>query len=129
MRRKPEKIEENKFVTKVNRAGGEAIKLSTQGMYGKRGFNDRCVFMYPKVVALFEFKRKGEKAKKLQKARHRKFKKMEIPCYVVFTCAKAWRLLQRLVKEAKTQGRERVKPFGGSEVSRVRSKKVPARVH
>jgi len=129
MRRKPEKIEENKFVTKVNRAGGEAIKLSTQGMYGKRGFNDRCAFMYPGVTALFEFKRKGEKAKKLQKARHRKFKKMEIPCYVVFTCAKAWRILTRLVKEAKKKRALGPDWYDSCRLQGVRTKKLPARVH
>jgi len=111
-RRKPEKIEENKFVAKCNRAGYEAIKLSTQGMYGKRGFNDRCVFAYPCVVALFEFKKVGEKARKLQKARHRKFKQMEVPCYVVFTCAKAWKLLQRRITIAKVRKKKLEASFG-----------------
>lgn len=112
MRRKPEKIEENKFVAKCNRAGYEAIKLSTQGMYGKRGFNDRCVFAFPRVVALFEFKRKGEKAKKLQLARHRKFRKMDIPCYVVYTCEKAWTILQRHIKQAKATRRKLENSWG-----------------
>lgn len=129
MRRKPEKVEENKFVAKCNRARYEAIKLSTQGMYGKRGFNDRCVFAYPRVVVLFEFKRKGEQARKLQKARHRKFKQMDIPCYVVYTCKKAWRILQRHIKEAKALRKKRIKPFGWSDYSQVRSKKLPARVN
>lgn len=98
---RPEKVEENKFRAKVDKMGGEAIKLSTQGMYGKRGFNDRCVFMYPGVVVLFEFKRQGEKARKLQSYRHRKFKKMQIPCYVVFSCKKAVEILKKHIKRAK----------------------------
>lgn len=129
MRRKPEKVEEGKFVTKCNRAGYEAIKLSTQGMYGKRGFNDRCVFAYPCVTVLFEFKRKGEEARKLQKARHRKFKKLRIPCYVVFTCAKAWKLLQREVKRAKALRKWQRRAEEYFEPKRVRAKKLPARVN
>ena len=99
--RKPEKVEENKFVAMVGLAKGEAIKLSTQGMYGKRGFNDRCAFMWPRVVVLFEFKRRGQKARKLQKYRHRRFKEMDIPCYVVYSARKAWKILQEHVREAK----------------------------
>jgi len=138
MRRKPEKIEENKFVTMCNRAEYEAVKLSTQGMYGKRGFNDRCVFAFPGVVALFEFKRIGEEARKLQKARHRKFKKLRIPTYVVYTAKEAWKILQKRIRLAKRIERvyeafrdeETWSIFHAKQEKKgVRTKKLSARIH
>ncbi len=123
-RSKPEKVEENKFVAKCRKHKMLAIKLSTQGMYGRRGLNDRCAFAHPRVTVLFEFKRKGQVARKLQKYMHREFKRMDIPCYVVYTCKKAWSLLQYHIKEARA---DRYPPWNGDP--RVRSKKLPARVH
>lgn len=104
---RPEKVEERKFTAAVGRMKGEAFKLSTQGMYGKRGFNDRCVFIYPGVVVLFEFKRRGKDGKvmKLQRYRHRQFKRMRIPCYVVYTAKRALEILKREIKEAKAKAK------------------------
>ena len=94
MSKKPEKVAERKFARKVEANGGDAIKLSMQGPYGRRGRNDRLVLMPGRVIALFEFKKEGEDPTKLQLFMHRKYRKMGIPVYVVYTCEEAWDFLE-----------------------------------
>jgi hypothetical protein len=104
----PEVVEERKFCRMIDDTPrAEHFKLSTQGMYGKRGFNDRIVFSYPRVTILFEFKRddpnpkKRKGPEKLQKYRHKCFKEMLIPCYVVYKANEAYRIFRREVRKAK----------------------------
>lgn len=107
-----EKTEENKFVKKVESRSGEAIKLQTQGPYGKGGYNDRLVLMPGRVIVLFEFKRQGKSATQRQNYRHRRFKKMGIPCYVVYTSAEAIQILDQEI-------RSQAIPEGGDKVRNI----------
>lgn len=89
-RRRPEKREERKFVSKVaTRLNGEAIKLGTLGPYGVVGRNDRLVLLPGRVVLLIEFKREGEEPTDIQRYRHKKYRKMGFPVYVAITCEEA----------------------------------------
>lgn len=94
MSKKPEKVAERRFARRVDEAGGDAIKLSMQGPYGRRGRNDRLTVMPGRVIVFFEFKKEGEEATKLQSFMHRKYRRMGIPVYVVYTCEEAWDLLE-----------------------------------
>lgn len=98
---KLEKVEEGKFVLKVESHGWVCFKLRNDGPYGKNGFNDRLVLAENSVSALFEFKREGEGAEALQDFRHRCLKKLGHNTYVVYTCEEAYRILLDLVKQAR----------------------------
>lgn len=98
---KPEKIEEKKFVTKIESHGWDCIKLSTQGAYGRTGRNDRQVVASYGVVIFFEFKRIGEEAEKLQDYYHRRLQRMGHKSYVVFTCDEAYKTTLEAVQTAK----------------------------
>ena len=95
---KPEKVAEKKFVRKVKRAGLLIIKLSTAGYYGSRGYNDRLVFAPFGLTVLFEFKREGKHAEKLQDYRHRKLRRLGHKTHVVYTCEEAWKILREEVR-------------------------------
>jgi hypothetical protein len=98
---KPEKVEEKKFVVKVKSHNWICFKLATQGSYGETGYNDRAVWADYGVQVVFEFKRIGEEARKLQDYRHKEFKRLGHKSHVVFTCAEAYRILLALVEAAK----------------------------
>jgi hypothetical protein len=97
---KPEKVEEKKFVTKVESHGWDCIKLSTQGAYGRTGRNDRLVLASYGVVAVFEFKRDGEEAEPLQDFYHRRLAQMGHRTYVVHKSDEAYKILLEIVGEA-----------------------------
>lgn len=97
---KPEKVAEKNFATKVESHGWDCIKLSTQGPYGRGGRNDRLVLASYGIVAVFEFKRDGEEAEKLQDFYHRRLEQMGHKTYVVYRCDEAYKILLELVNEA-----------------------------
>jgi hypothetical protein len=97
---KPEKVEEKKFVDKVESHGWDCIKLSTQGPYGRTGRNDRLVLASYGIVVVFEFKRDGEDAEPLQDFYHRRLKQMGHITHVVYRCAEAYKILIDLVNSA-----------------------------
>lgn len=116
-RRKREIIEENKFVRKARRLGWEAVKLTTAGPYGSRGYNDRVLFGPYRTVVLFEFKREDEVAEPLQDYRHRRLRRLGHKTHVVYTASEAleiaWKEIQaqevsvkmRRVRNRKTRSR------------------------
>lgn len=100
---KPEKVEEKKFVDKVESHGWDCIKLSMQGGYGRAGRNDRLVLASYGITVIFEFKRDGEDAEPLQDFYHRRLKQMGHKTYVVYRCAEAYKILLEIVNAAATK--------------------------
>src|ERR1700739_2347358 len=100
---KLEKVEEKKFVLKVEACGWFTYKLQMIGPFGKKGYNDRIVWADHGVSALFEFKQEGEVAEKLQDYRHRQLKALGHHIYVVVFAEEAFNILIRLVEEAKAE--------------------------
>lgn len=106
---KPEKVEEKKFVAKVEAHGFDCPKLATVGPYGRVGRNDRIVLASYGITALFEFKRDGEdkqgvkthQPEKIQDYYHEKLQKLRHHHYVVYTCDEAYSILMALVRKAK----------------------------
>lgn len=103
---RPEKVEEKKFVAKIESHGYECIKIATQGPFGRTGRNDRLVIASYGVSAFFEFKRDGEEAEKLQGYFHKKFTALGHKTYVVYRSEEAYRILMGLVEEAKARSIE-----------------------
>jgi hypothetical protein len=100
---KLEKVEENKFVRKCESRGWPCIKLATQGGYGRKGYNDRLVLAPFGTTAVFEFKRIGEVARKLQDYRHRRLARLSHNTYVIYSSDAAFKILKALVKAAKAK--------------------------
>jgi hypothetical protein len=101
-----EKVAEKRFVTVINKIGGEAIKLGTMGPFGVIGRNDRLTLLPGKVVVLIEFKREGKKPTEIQKLRHAKYKAMGFKCKVAFTTEEALRhCAEALQTKALSKGR------------------------
>lgn len=99
---KPEKVEEKKYVVKIESHGWDCIKIATQGAYGRTGRNDRLTVAAYGVCIFFEFKRIGEEAEKLQDYYHRRLKKMGHKTYVVYTCDEAYTITLKAVEAAKS---------------------------
>jgi hypothetical protein len=102
MRRlKREIIEENKFVRKVRGLGWEAVKLTTAGPFGKKGFNDRLLIAPFGVQIFFEFKRKDERARILQSYRHRKLRRLGHKTHVVYSARQALKISWKEIQAKK----------------------------
>lgn len=103
---RPEKVEEKKFVLHVEARGGECVKQATFGPYGRVGLNDRITLLPLATTILFEFKRIGEFATRIQKNRHKKLRKLGFKCYVVYTCKEAIEICKRVLRAKGLSARE-----------------------
>ena len=92
-----EKTEENRFVQYVRDSGWKAVKLTTAGVYGEVGWNDRMVLAPWGIAIFFEFKREGEGPTKIQHARHRELRRMGFETHVVYTSDEAKTILHRAI--------------------------------
>lgn len=99
---KAEIVAERRFVRWVKDGGGDAIKLSTQGAFGRRGRNDRLVMMPGKFTALVEFKKEGEEPTALQDFTHRLYRKMGFPVFVAHSFDSARRFIEKERKRIRT---------------------------
>jgi hypothetical protein len=98
---KPEKVEEKKYVVKIESHGWDCIKIATQGAFGRTGRNDRLTVAAYGVCIFFEFKRIGEVAEKLQDYYHRRLIKLGHETHVIYTCDEAYQITLKAVKAAK----------------------------
>ena len=97
--RRLEKVEENKFVKKVTRElDAECIKLSTAGMYGRRGRADRLVLLPGEKVVFFEFKRDGEEPTKQQAKHHKRLRSLGFKVYVVYRAQVAYEICRKALR-------------------------------
>ena len=75
-----EKVIEQKFREAVRQKGGLALKFSPAGF---DGMPDRLVLLSNGKIAFVEVKKKGEKPRPLQLARHRLLRKLGFKVYVL----------------------------------------------
>ncbi len=99
---KAEKVAENRFVKWIKNEGGDAIKLSTQGSFGRRGRNDRLTLLPGRFTALVEFKKEGKEPTDLQAYMHRWYKRMGFPTLVTDSFEEARRFIEKERKKIRT---------------------------
>lgn len=106
---KREAIEERKFKEQAEeRWDAEVIKLTMIGRFGRVGRGDKLVLLPCKrraIVLCFEFKQEGKSPTKIQLYYKRRFKRIGVPTYVVYTAKEAIKICKKAIRaEALSKG-------------------------
>ena len=88
-----EKIIEQKFREAVRQKGGLALKFSPAGF---DGMPDRIILMPKGKIAFVEVKKKGEKPRPLQLARHRLLMQLGFQVYILDDVSQIGRIIDEI---------------------------------